>query len=114
MQERRNSIANALELRLNTAKQSTGRQWVKFIGLDHIIRISHNPSGPLFTKRTDVLPEDLAKSRTREIRVETFPITLKFDRHLGSGAAEMAVKFQSDTIIITPNLAASWLREIWR
>ena len=27
-----------------------------------------NP-GPLFTKRTDVLPQDLAKSRGREIRV---------------------------------------------
>ena len=26
-------------------------------------------TGPLFTKRTDVLPQDLAKSRSREIRV---------------------------------------------
>ena len=62
----------------------------------------------------DVLRQDLAKSRSREIRVQTGYIALKFDRHLGSTAAEMPVKFQSDTIIITPNLAASRLREIWR
>ena len=43
-----------------------------------------------------------------------FPIALKLDNHLGSNAAEMPVKFQNDTIIITPNLAASRLREIWR
>ena len=47
-----------------------------------------SPPGHLFTKRTDVLPQDLAKSRSREIRIWTFPIALKFDRHLGSTAAE--------------------------
>ena len=36
--------------------------------------------GPLFTKRTDVLPQDLVKSRSHEIRVEIFPIALQFDR----------------------------------
>ena len=36
----------------------------------------------------------------------------KFDRHLGSSAAEMPVKFQSDTTILTSNLAASRLEEI--
>ena len=41
-------------------------------------------SGPLFTKQTDVLLVDLAKSRSREIRVYTLSIALKFDRHLGS------------------------------
>ena len=51
-------------------------------------------SGPLFTKRTDVLPQDLVKSRSRAIRVETFPIAaLKFDRHIGSSAAELPVTF---------------------
>ena len=35
--------------------------------------------GPLFTKRTGVLPQGLMKSRNCEIRIETFPITLKFD-----------------------------------
>ena len=43
-----------------------------------------------------------------------FPVALKFDWLLGSWAAEMPVKFQSDTIIITSNLAASRLHEIWR
>ena len=32
------------------------------------------------------------------------PVALKFDRHLGSSAAEMPVKFQSNMIIITPIL----------
>ena len=67
-------------------------------------------SGPLFTKRTG-LPQDLVKSRSREIRVHTFPNALKFDRHIGSSAD---VKFQSDRIIITFDLAVSRLREIWR
>ena len=73
---------------------------------------TQNYYGPLFTKRTDVLPQDLVKSRTREIRVSTFPISLKFDRHLG--AVEMLVKFHSDTIIIISNLADSRRHEIWR
>ena len=71
-------------------------------------------SGHLFTKRTDVLPQDLVKPRGREIHVQTFPITLKFDRHLGSSAAEMPVKFQSNTITLTPYLSASRLHEISR
>ena len=66
--------------------------------------------GPLFIMRTDVLPQGLAKSRSREIRVETFLTALKFDRHLDSSAAEMPVKFQSDTII----LVASRLHGILR
>ena len=71
-------------------------------------------AGPLFTKRTDVLPQDLMKSRSREIRVDTFPIALKFDRQLGSSAAEMPVKFQSDKIIMTSNPAVSRFHEICR
>ena len=38
---------------------------------------------PLFTKRTDVLSQDLLKSRNREIHVWTIPIALRFDRRLG-------------------------------
>ena len=34
--------------------------------------------------------------------------------HLGSSAAEMPVKFQSNMIITTSNLKASNLHEIWR
>ena len=61
-------------------------------------------TGPLFTKRTDVLPQDLVKSRSR---VDTFWIALKFDRHIDRSAVEMPVKCQSDKISITPNLVAS-------
>ena len=31
-----------------------------------------------------------------------FPIALKIDRHIGSSAAKLSVKFQSDTIIMNP------------
>ena len=65
---------------------------------------------PLFTKRTDFLPQDLVKSRSCKIRVQTFPIALKFD----SSTAEMPVQFQSNTIIITSDIAASRLHVIWR
>ena len=61
--------------------------------------------GPLLTKQMGALPQDRVKSRSREIRVYTFPIALKFDRHIGSSA---------DTIILTSNLATSRLHEIWR
>ena len=70
--------------------------------------------GPLFTKQTDVLPQDPVKSRSREIRVFTVSIALKFKRHLGSSAVEMPVKFQSYVINITPNIAVSRLHETWR
>ena len=60
--------------------------------INHILFIR---PGPLLTKRTDVLPLDLAKSRSREIRAWSFPTALKFDGHLGSTATEMPVKFQS-------------------
>ena len=44
-------------------------------------------SVPLVTKQTDVLLQDLVKSQSLEIHVYSFPIALKFDRHLGSIAA---------------------------
>ena len=53
-------------------------------------------------------------SRSRKIRIYTFSVALQFDRHLGSSAAEMPVKLQSDTVIIAINLAAPRLNEIWR
>ena len=43
-----------------------------------------------------------------------FPIAPKFDRQLGSTAAEVHVKFQSDAIVQTTNLAASRLHKILR
>ena len=52
--------------------------------------------------------------KRREIRFKTFQIALTFDRHLSGSAAEMPVKCQSDTVIITPNFAASKHHEILR
>ena len=63
---------------------------------------------------TAVLPPNLVKSRTREIGCYNDRIALKFDRHLGSGAAEVPVKFQIVWKSLNPNLAASRLREILR
>ena len=45
--------------------------------------------GPLFTKWTGVLPQNLVKSRSREIGCYNDSIALKFDRHLDSAAVEV-------------------------
>ena len=58
--------------------------------------------------------QNLVKSRSREIGCYNDRIALKFDRHLGSAAAEVPVKFQSDWKSPNPNLAASRLHEIFR
>ena len=58
---------------------------------------------------TNVLLQDFVKSRSREIRIYTFLVTLNFDRQLDSRTAEILVTFQSDTIIRKSNLAASRL-----
>ena len=60
------------------------------------------------------LSPNLAKSRSREIGCYSYRITLKFDRHLGSTAAEVPVKFQGDWKSLNPNLVASRLHEILR
>ena len=65
--------------------------------------------GPPFTKRTDVLPQDLVKSQSRKIGCNSGRIVLKFERHLGSAAAEVPIKIQSDWTGVKPNLAASRL-----
>ena len=70
-----------------------------------------NP-GPLFTERTDVLPQDLVKSRSREIGCYNDLIALKFDNHLDSATAEVPVEFQSDWESLNLNLAASRIHEI--
>ena len=71
-------------------------------------------TGPLFTEWTDVLLQDLMESRSSEIQVQTSTITLEFDSHLHSSTAEMLVKFQSDTIVTTSNVAALSLHKIWQ
>ena len=54
----------------------------------------------------NTLPQDLVKSRSCEIRISTFPIALKFGRHLNSSIVAMHVKFQGDTIFIRSNPTA--------
>ena len=49
-----------------------------------------------------------------EIGNLNYLIDLKFDGHIGSTAAEVTVKFQSDRTILNTNLAASRLHEILR
>ena len=56
--------------------------------------------------------KNLVKSRSSEIGCCNGRIALKFDRHLGSSAAEVPVKFQSGWKSLNPNLAASRLHEI--
>ena len=62
----------------------------------------------------DVFSKDLVKSRSHEIGTLNSRIALKFDRHIGSTAAEVPVEFQSDRTILNTNLAASRLYEILR
>ena len=50
----------------------------------------------IFTKRTDVFPYDVMKSRSHQIGCYNDRIALKFDRHLGGATAEVPVKFQSN------------------
>ena len=76
---------------------------------------STKTSGPLFTKRADGRlnarsPEDSCLDFSyRKIHAWIFPIALKYD----SNVAEMPVKFQSGTNIITSNPAASRLKRYY-
>ena len=54
------------------------------------------------------------RSRSHEIGTLNCRIALTFDRHTGSTAAEVPVKFQSERTILNTNLAASRLYEILR
>ena len=64
-------------------------------------------SGPLFTKR-----KDLVKFRSRDIVFYDVRIGLIFDRRLGSAAAQVPVKLQSDEKSPNPTHAALRLHEI--
>ena len=80
----------------------------KRLNFPYVIRLWQEVTSPHWYS---VLLEDLVKSRSREIRIQAFPIALKFDRHIGSSVAEVPVKLQN-MIINTFNLVASRLREI--
>ena len=69
---------------------------------------------PLFTKRVDILPQDLVKTRSRAIGSYNHRIAMKFDRRLDSAAAETPVEFQGDRKSLSLNHAASRLHEILR
>ena len=47
-----------------------------------------------------------------EIGGLSFPIALKFGRHLSSTAAEVPAKFQSDTNVLTPDLVPLTLQDL--
>ena len=53
-----------------------------------------------------------SKSWSREIGCYNDRIVPKFDRHLGNGAAEVPVKFQSDCKSLNPILAVPRLCQI--
>ena len=46
------------------------------------------------------------KSRSREIGSLNYRIALKFDWHIGSSAADVPIKFQSDRAILNIKLVA--------
>ena len=76
---------------------------------DCLYHIENTP-GPLFTKWTDVLPQDLAKYWIWEIYgLELYDRSAIWQR-LGSTAVEKHVKFHGRTTILILNLAASRLR----
>ena len=96
------------------AQSLASKFFVRYLKRQNIRVYTIMDPGPLFTKCTDVSPQDLLKYRSHEIRVHTFPIDLKFERHSGSTIAKLPIEFHIDTIIITTNHAASRLQEIWR
>ena len=57
---------------------------------------------PLFTDRTDVLPHDLMKSRSRETGCYNDRGALNFDRHLVSAAAARSCGKTSACLVIGP------------
>ena len=52
--------------------------------------------GPLFIMGTDLLPQNLVKSRSRKIGCCNNRIALEFEEHLGGAAAEVPIRFQSE------------------
>ena len=62
-------------------------------------------SGLLFTKRMDILPPSLVKSRSRSIEHYNNRIALQYDRHLGNIASYVPVKFQMNWSGFNPSRA---------
>ena len=83
--------------------QSKRHYWSRMIEYRPLI----NKAGGRLTARAHEVWKLLVK-----FRVSTFPIALTSDKLLGRCAAEMPVKFNSDTINKTSNLAASRLSRL--
>ena len=80
--------------------------------VDCISKKFHNfHSGPLLTKRGKISNHKISWS----LQAARFANSeMKFDRHLSSSIAEMPVKLQSNTIMITSNLMALRLLKNWQ
>ena len=70
--------------------------------------------GSLFTKRADLLSQDLVNSRSRKIGFYNDRYAVKFNRNLGSATTEVHVKFQRDWKSLNPNLTAPTLYDMSR
>ena len=64
-----------------------------------------------FIKGSNVFPPDLAKSRRRELLIQSYATALIIDKRLERAITETPVKFHSNMIIIT----SKWIRgfKIW-
>ena len=69
-------------------------------------------AGPPFTKQPEVLLQDLVKARRPYFGCYSDRIGVKFGRYLGSAAAKMLIRLQSNRKSLNPNLEASKPNEI--
>ena len=75
---------------------------------------SNNTSQGLYSLRGRTSDRKISRSlEATKFVFRLSQIALKLDRHLGSIAVEMPIKFETDAIIITSNIAATRLHEIW-
>ena len=84
-------------------------QFVKSTSMHHRVGLPARSkyTGSCFNIRLNVLLQDLAKSRSREIGDLNYRIAMKFGGHVGSTAADVPVEFQSDRVILKTKLADS-------
>ena len=65
----------------------------------------------IFTKQTDVLPQDFMKCWSRKIGCYNNCVVLQCGGHFGNAAAKVSVKFQSDWKSLNLTLSASRLHK---
>ena len=76
-----------------------------------LVQVSNKGLYSLNGSSTTSYRNNLVRWRSREIEFHNYRTALKFDRHLGNGAAEDFVKSQRDWKSLNANLAASRLHE---